>query len=130
MKNLIAVVLVGLMLVGCMQGEMDSKTAKYEAEKLLAVVDGQPKTAAFIDQVLKNEAAFNKLFVLQLQQAIKDAPKDEPAFKPYLSCIEAGDNLYKFAELRRKGGGQNDLSDQYRRPFWNSLDDCKKAVEI
>lgn len=110
--------------------DMDVSAAKYEAEKLLAVIDGQPKTAAFIDQVLKNDDSFNKFFVVQLQQAIKAAPKDEPAFKPYHSCLAAGENLYKFAELRKKGGGQNDLSDQYRRPFWDGLDACKKAVGV
>ena len=118
-------------LVGCGQGKpppIDSKAAYYEAQKLLVVIDGKPKFAAFLDQVLKNDDSYNEYFVKGVKSALAAAPTNEPAFAPYKSCVEAGNNLAKFAELRRMGGKQNEESDKYRSPFWESLELCKKAV--
>lgn len=117
------------LLTACGKPAMDAKAAKYEAQKLLTVVDGKPKTAAFLDQVLQDDEAYKKYFTQELNTALAAAPVGEAAFAPFIDCVSAGTNLSKFAELRRLGGRQNDQSDAYRRPFWDALEECKKAVD-
>lgn len=116
------------MLHGCGQPAMDAKTAHYEAQKLLVVIDGKASAAAFVDRALQDDETYAMYFTNGLHKALAAAPAEEPAFTPYRACVVAGENLAKFAELRRKGGGQNAESDKYRQPFWSSLEACKKAV--
>jgi hypothetical protein len=108
---------------------MDANTAYFEAQKLLVVVDGKPRSAAFIDQVLQNPESYEKYFLRDLREALSAAPRRDPAFAPYRSCVDAGEALARFAELRMLGRGQNPQSDAYRRPFWTALDACKAAVK-
>ena len=134
MQKLAMATLLAVLLVGCGQEQatksrsLDAKSAHFEAQKLLVVVDGKPRAAAFVDQALRNDDSYNQYFGKELKSALAAAPINEPSFSPYKSCVDAGNNLAKFAELRRLGGGQNKESDKFRSPFWDALDLCKKAV--
>jgi len=128
-NTLVFGVIAMALLTACGKPAMDAKAAKYEAQKLLAVVDGNAKSAAFMDQVLQDEEAYKKYFTQELNTALAAAPVGEAAFTPFADCVTAGTNLSKFAELRRLGGRQNDQSDAYRTPFWDALRKCKKAVD-
>lgn len=126
MKPTIAIVVIAL--AACSAQGLDAGAARFEAEKLLAVVDGRAKNAAFADRVLQDKTSYERYFNQELRGALVAAPVNDPAFAPYKSCVDAGEALAKFAELRRIGGGQNDRSDSYRQPFWSSLNACKLAL--
>lgn len=109
-------------------GKLSPESAKYEAQKVLAVLKGRAGSAAFMDGVLKNDRAYQEIFKDGLQRTIAEAPVADPAFAPYASCVKSGAALIKFSELRKLGGGQNEESDKYRRPYWDELKLCEAAV--
>lgn len=104
-----------------------AEAARYEGQKLASFLKGM-HGAAFTDVILKDDEKYTAYFERGLKSAVSVAPAADPAFAPYTSCIEAADNLMKFAELRRAGRGQNDQSDQYRQPFWNAYERCQKST--
>jgi len=128
--NKLVVLLAGLLAVvtATSAAPLDREAARYEAQKLLAALEGQAQSAAFIDSVLQNDQQYRRLFTDGLKPLVADAPVADAAFAPYVSCSEAGKALLKFAELRKLAGRQSAESDKYRAPFWERLSQCKAAV--
>lgn len=107
---------------------LTTEAARFEAQKILSALKGRAGSAAFMDAVLKRDDAYGEIFTHGLKPLIDAAPVADPAFAPYASCVAAGRALLKFSELRRLGSGQNAQSDEYRRPYWDNLILCEKAV--
>lgn len=110
------------------KARLSADDARYAAQRVFAVIDGNARTAAFMDQALRDDAIWQRLFERDLKGAISSAPIDEPEFARFGVCVDAARSLYRFAELRRAAGRQNDQSDEYRRPFWDAHAACKNAV--
>lgn len=116
-----------LAFCSCNANAMDAKQARYEAQKLYTYLE-KNNGFAFIDVVLNDEAKYS-YHMGALKTAMQAAPVSSPEFSPFKACVNAAENLSKFAELRRIGKGQNEQSDTYRRPFWDALSACKRSLE-
>lgn len=129
MKKLALMLLVAVGQHAAAAAPLTQESARYEAQKIVAAIEGQAQTSAFMDVVLQDEVKYQRIFVTGLKPAIAAAPVGDPAFERYRSCADAGAALLKFAELRKLAGRQNAESDKYRTPYWESLATCKKAVK-
>lgn len=109
----------------------ESTSARDQAQRLWALInnDSPAKQAAFIDDALQNDRIFDEIFKPlrdEVNQAILFKEKSE--FTRYKPCLDAAYALEQFASLRRKGGGQNDESDAFRRPYFDNRQLCEKAL--
>lgn len=107
---------------------LSAEDARFEAQKIVLALKGRAGSAAFMDVVLKDDGKYREIFTNGLKMTIERAPQNDAAFAAYKPCIESGIALLKFAELRKISGGQNEESDRYRRPYWDSLHACEKAI--
>lgn len=133
MKTPILIFIACLLVAACEQkpsppAKLTADTAKFEAQKIAVALKGRAGSAAFIDVVLKDDAKYREIFTDGLKRVIETAPVEDPLFLPYKACVDSGVSLLRFAELRRLGGRQNEESDRHRRPYWDSLSACEKAI--
>lgn len=133
MKTPVLICFVCLFVAACEQkpatpAKLTADVAKFEAQKILVALKGRAGSAAFMDVVLKDDAKYREIFTDGLKRVVETAPVEDPVFLPYKVCVDSGVSLLRFAELRKLGGRQNEESDRHRRPYWDSLAACEKAI--